>query len=180
MTVQQRGGEQVPADRPLMDVRAFEPGVQRGDHEAVLACAEVAVAFCELLDAGDAAAAFALHSPDLAFYPPGATGPLGITDARRGAEKMLNAYDGRRTLHVVSNFLARATSDTRVLAQYVVSVYELTREVDGVGEERRMPELFAFAHERAIFERVAQGAWRYREQRMIPIAPTNPFGERTP
>src|SRR5690606_39525959 len=66
--------------------------------------------------------------------------------ARGGAVAMLSSYTGRRTLHVLGNFLARATSETRVEAQYVVTVYELTREVGGVAEERPVPELFAFAH----------------------------------
>lgn len=157
----------------------LQPGIERGDYEAVAACAEVAAAFCELLDAGDADAAFRLHSLDLEFYPPGAVDPVGIEEARGGAVAMLSSYTGRRTLHVLGNFLARATSETRVEAQYVVTVYELTREVGGVAEERPVPELFAFAHERAVFEKDTRGTWRYREQRMIPIAPKNPFGKRT-
>ena len=154
-------------------------GQERGDAAALAACAEVVVAFCELLDAGDAAAAFSLHSEDLEFHPPGAVEPVGREGALAMGERILYSYAGRRVLHLVSNFLGRAMSDDRVEAQYVVTVYELTRNVDGVAEERETPALFAFAQERATFARADDGRWQYIEQRMIPLAPRKPFGEKT-
>lgn len=159
---------------PLSDV-----GRTRGDAEALWACAEVATMFCELLDAGEVAAAFELHHPDLAFYPPGAPVPLDRAAAQAAGEQMVGAYSGRRTLHLLGNFAGRVVAEDLVEAQYVVSVYELTHVVDGVAVERDAPTLFAFAHERALFRRGADGAWRYAEQRMLPIAPRNPFGGKT-
>ncbi len=155
-------------------------GRERGDHAAVAACAEVATAFCELLDAGDAAAAFQLHAADLDFYPPGAQAALSRDAAQTAAERMLRAYPGRRTLHVIGNFLGQAVAADRVDAQYVVTVYELTRPEGGGAVEREVPHLFALAHELAVFRREPDGAWRYASQRMIPIAPLRPFGEETP
>ncbi|GGD24592.1 hypothetical protein GCM10010915_00680 [Microbacterium faecale] len=152
-----------------------EIGFESDDRAAIAACQDVAVAFCELLDAGDADAAFTLHTEDLAFFPPGAEAPLGRDAARAAGERMLHAYEGRRTLHVVGNFLGRATGADRIEAQYVVSVYELTQNVDGSAVERDVPAIFAFAHEHAVFRRGAAGAWRYAEQRMLPIAPRDPF-----
>lgn len=150
-------------------------GRASSDSVAVSACAEVATAFCELLDAGDADAAFALHADDLAFYPPGGTVALDRDAARAAGERMLRAYPGRRTLHVLGNFLGRVTAPDRVHAQYVVTVYELTEVVDAETRDRDVPVIFAFAHEHAVFVRSTEGVWRYLEQRMIPIAPLNPF-----
>lgn len=160
----------------------FDPatiGRERGDAAVLAACEEVAVAFCELLDLGDAAATFALHADDLAFYPPGADEPLPRAAAEAAARRMLGSYAGRRTAHVLGNFIGRQVAEDRVEAQYVVTVYELTRNVGGVAEERETPLLFGLAHERVVFRREPDGAWRYIEQRMVPIAPLDPFaGER--
>jgi hypothetical protein len=151
-----------------------EVGIASGAVSDLDACQQVAVAFCELLDAGDTAQAFELHSTELAFFPPGAPAPLGRDAARAGAEGMRHAYEGRRTLHVLGNFIGRVVSADRVEAQYVVTVYELTRNVDGRAEERDVPVVFALAHERVVFAR-EEGRWRYLEQRMVPIAPRDPF-----
>ena len=40
--------------------------------------------------------------------------------------------------------------------------------------ERDVPVVFALAHERVVFAR-EEGRWRYLEQRMVPIAPRDPF-----
>ncbi len=152
-------------------------GRESADTAALAACHEVAVAFCELLDAGDASAAFALHTADLAFHAPGAPGPIGRDAARAAGERMLHAYPGRRTVHLVGNFLGRRVAPDRVEAQYVVTVYELTRQVDGAARERDTPAVFALAHERVVFRREPGGEWRYAEQRMLPLAPLSPFGK---
>jgi len=152
-------------------------GRESRDAEVLSACQEVVVVFCEMLDAGDAVGAFALHDEDLAFYPPGAPAPVGRDAARTMGERMLHAYDGRRTVHVVNNFVGRRIAPDRVEAQYVVTVYELTRDAAGVAEERDSPAIFALAHERAVFRRGDDGAWRYAEQRMLPLAPLSPFGK---
>jgi len=159
----------------MVDAVATHAGRVRGDVDAVRACEETAVLFCELLDSGDAVAAFGLHDDDLAFYPPGAKEPLPKEAAIAVGERILAGYPGRRTLHLLGNFLAHAVDDQTVRAQYVVSIYELTREVDGSAQEREVPTLFAFAHEQALFRRGPDGRWRYLEQRMIPIAPRDPF-----
>lgn len=157
-----------------------QDGLNRGDAEAILACQETAVLFCELLDAGDADAAFSLHHDELAFFPPGAQEPVDKSAAIAMGKGILAGYPGRRTLHLLGNFLAKRMDDTTVRAQYVISVYELTREVDGQAQERDVPALFAFAHEQAVFRRGADGCWRYLEQRMVPIAPLNPFAKEAP
>ncbi|MBN9192013.1 hypothetical protein [Microbacterium sp.] len=151
------------------------PGREPGDPAALTACADVAVAFCELLDAGDVGAAFELHDPALAFFPPGAPAPLDRAAARAAGERMVHAYPGRRTQHVMGNFIASQAGRDRVEAQYTVTVYELTRQGAGGAEELRTPVVFAIAHERAVFARGEDGRWRYVEQRMIPVAPRNPF-----
>lgn len=154
---------------------AAQAGEPRADREAVRACEEVAISFCELLDAGDASAAFEMHDEELAFYPPGAEKPLDKAAATAAGERMLTSYPGRRTLHLLGNFLAHATDEQTVVARYVVSVYELTEVVNGQTRERDVPALFAFAHEQATFRRGGDGRWRYLAQRMIPIAPLAPF-----
>lgn len=137
----------------------------------VLACQQVAHAFCELLDAGDLDAAFALHHDDVAFYGPDGSGPLDRAGAREDAVGVRFAYPDRRTLHVITNFIAEPHADGTIHAHYQMTVYELTEHIEGVTSQRRPPVIFVLAEERAIFRRDGEGPYRYAEQRLILVAP---------
>lgn len=152
-------------------------GVVAPDDGALDACQQVVAAFCELLDAGDAEGAFRLHLEDLEFFPPMSDAALPRSAAQQGAVRILTSYPGRRTVHLVSNFIGRRINEVTVRAQYVITVYELTQRVGDHTVERAEPTLFALAHEHADFAQDALGRWRYQRQRMIPIAPLSPFTE---
>lgn len=134
------------------------------------ACEEVANAFAELLDDGDLDGAFARHAEDVRFWGPGSPEPTDKQGAIDGASAVRFAYPDRRTLHLVSNFLARPRTDGTIEAQYALTVYELTERVGDVTRPLTIPRVFALAHEVAVFRRDS-GGWRYIEHRLVPLAP---------
>jgi hypothetical protein len=152
---------------------AHDPSVEAD----LRACQELAHAFAELLDDGELDRAFARHADDVRFWGPGSPEPTDKQGAIDGAAAVRFAYPGRRTLHLVSNFLARPRSDGTIEAQYALTVYELTERVDDETRALATPRVFALAHEFAVFRRDDSG-WRYVEHRLVPVAPLRSGGAR--
>lgn len=141
------------------------------DAADLVACERVASLFSHLLDEGDLEAAFALHHDDVQFFGPDGSGPFDRTGAREDAAKVRFAYPGRRTLHLISNFIGSPLPDGTVEARYYLTVYELTERAGEQTLQLAAPRIFVLAQETAIFSRAATGDWKYQEQRLSLVAP---------
>lgn len=159
--------------RPMTADAGAEVGTERSPERAAAlrACEETVAGFCEFLDDGDLDRAYELHEPDLRFYAVGRSDPVDKQRAIDGAKAVRFAYPGRRTLHLVSNFIGRPLPDGTIEARYAMTVYELT-ERDGEGARQLpAPEIFVLAQEHAVFRRGDDDRWRFLEERMLLVAP---------
>ncbi len=141
------------------------------DAADLVACERVASLFSHLLDEGDLDAAFALHHDDVRFYGPDGSGPFDRAGAREDAARVRFAYPGRRTLHLISNFIGTPLPDGTVEAHYYLTVYELTERVGDETLQLAAPRIFVLAAEDAIFSRAVGGEWKYSEQHLSLVAP---------
>lgn len=145
---------------------------------AILACQEVFIAFCDLMDEGKVEDAVALHTDDVIFYDVGRDAPMiGKQPILDRLMKVRFSYPGRRTLHTPSNFRFHRVTETEAECRVIIALMDLVKNPEGRGIGRYSTELLGYAAEEVIFVK-QENRWLFhtRKVRFLAGAPRLPIG----
>ncbi|HWL60467.1 MAG TPA: nuclear transport factor 2 family protein [Microbacteriaceae bacterium] len=144
---------------------------------AIRACESLIIDFCDRIDAGDVAAAMALHTADHQMYDISRPEPLDYAEMEARLNKVRFSYEGREVFHVPSNVRLQVVAPDTVQGSFHIALYDLVRMPGGRGIGAKSTEFLGFANEHVLF-RLDDGRWKFaaRKMRFISGAKQLPIG----